>query len=805
MKSKSIWKISYKGFDPAQESLRESLCTLGNGYFGTRGAACEASASNIHYPGTYIAGVYNRLKTHIAGRTIANEDIVNCPNWLFLTFKTKGEDWFVPSKGKLLFYRQQLDIQSGVLSHHIRLQDRTGRITRVESKRFVHMASPHYAGIQYTITPENYTDWVTIRSLLDGAVLNTGIERYRQLNSRHLELLTLGSFAHNGVYLSMVTNQSRIEITEAAKLRLFVEGKEKNPNFKLVTKSKAAIGEEFRLYVRKGVSYTIEKIVSVYTSKDLVVSDPIMEAIDSLKRIPRFDELLNTHKSRWKELWNIFDISIEGDFFSQKALRFHIFHLLQTVSPNSINIDAGFPARGFHGESYRGHIFWDEIFAMPFYDLYIPRISRAILMYRFRRLGKAKEYAKKNGYKGAMFPWQSASSGDEETQVIHLNPLSGKWDPDYSRLQRHISFAVAYDIWQYFKHTDDYSFMAWYGAEMFLSIAQFAASLVYYSKKDRRYHTQGIMGPDEFHEKISGHPKPGLRDNAYSNVMITWVLSEALELMKELKREDRRKLIKKLRLKKEDFYLWEDISRKMNVIINKDGIISQFAGYFKLKELDWDSYRTMYGNIQRMDRILKAEGLSPDDYKVAKQADVLMIFYLFPLDSVRNVFQRLGYYFDKDMMKKNYIYYLERTSHGSTLSKVVHCLIALSLRRNKEALGFFREVLESDIYDIQGGTTPEGIHTGVMAGSVDIVTRGFAGVIIAEDSIIVKPRMPPHWKCLCFSLSIRGKRIKFRITHKDITVILKKSPESTSPLYLVTDSSRIELKRDKKVTVKCKR
>ncbi|OPX30639.1 MAG: hypothetical protein B1H08_01180 [Candidatus Omnitrophica bacterium 4484_171] len=804
MDSKSTWKITYDGFEPAEESLREAMCTLGNGYFGSRGAAPEVTASNIHYPGTYIAGVYNRLKTYMSGRTIVNEDMVNCPNWLFLTFRIKEGNWFIPSKVRFLYYRQQLDIRRGLLSRYVRAQDKKGQITRIETKRIVCMDNPHCGAIQYIITPENYSDWIIVRSLLDGAVLNTGVERYRQLNSKHLELLTLGSFAHNGVYLSVVTNQSRIEIAEASKLRFFAGEKEKIPHFKLITKNKAAMGEEFKFYARKGVSYVIEKAVSIYTSKDVGVSDSTMEAIDSLRKVPRFVNLLSNHEKKWEELWNVFDVSIEGDVFSQKVLRLHMFHLLQTVSPNTVNIDAGFPARGLHGESYRGHIFWDETFAMPFYNLHIPRVSRAILMYRFRRMGKAKEYAKKNGYKGAMFPWQSASSGEEETQIIHLNPLSGKWDPDYSRLQRHVSFAIAYNIWQYFKQTDDYNFIAWYGAEMFLSIAQFAASLVYYSKKDKRYHTQGIMGPDEFHEKMPGHPKAGLRDNAYSNVMITWVFIKALELIKVLNRSDRRRLINKLHLKKKDFYLWEDISRKMNVVINKEGIISQFAGYFKLKELDWDSYRAMYGDIHRMDRILKAEGLSPDDYKVTKQADVLMIFYLLPLYEIREIFNRLGYNFERSILKKNYLYYLKRTSHGSTLSNVVHCLIALSLRRRKEALSFFKKVLESDIYDIQGGTTPEGIHAGVMAGSIDILIRGFAGVSIVDNSIIVRPNLPSYWKSVCLNLLIKNQRIKFCITQKDISITLKESFHSQIPLYFITDNRSIKLKKARKITVKYK-
>ncbi len=796
----SNWKIIYRGFNPQEESLREAICTLGNGYVGTRGAAPEVTASNIHYPGTYIAGVYNRLKTHIAGKTVVNEDLVNCPNWLFLTFRIRGEDWFSPSRSRLLYFRQELDMKRGILHRDIRTYSRRGYITRIETRRLVHIANPHCLALQYIITPQNYSDFITVRYLIDGAVINSGVERYRQLNSCHLDLAALGSFSRNGVYLAVVTNQSRIEISQAAKLRVFAGRKEVIPVFNLVTKNKLAVGQEFRLKVKKKTSYVIEKVVFLYTSKDQGVTDPIMEAVNSLKRSPRFSTLLSTHTKEWKRLWNIFDISIKGDSFSQKIVRLHTFHLLQTFSLNNVNIDAGFPARGLHGESYRGHIFWDEIFALPFYNYHLPSVAKAILMYRYNRLNKAREYAKRYGYKGAMFPWQSASTGEEETQVLHLNPLSGKWDPDYSRLQRHVSFAIAYNVWSYFENTEDYDFMLKYGAEMFLSIAQFAASLARYNKRDRKFHTFGIMGPDEFHERYPSSPRAGLKDNAYSNFMISWVLTTALELISMLPEEDRRRLFRKINISSNDLRMWDVISRNMNIIINEDGIISQFDGYFNLKELDWDNYRDMYGNIQRMDRILKAEGLSPDDYKVTKQADVLMMFYLFSLREIRKIFERLGYSFEKRMLKNNYLYYLKRTSHGSTLSKVVHCLIAIYLRRNKEAWGFFRKVLESDIYDIQGGTTPEGIHTGVMAGSLDIVIRGFAGVNPIENVIYIKPRLPSLWKSVKFKLLIKNRWIKFTITRKKVTVVHRGHLQNA--LYACCNNKKVALTKRKTTVLK---
>ena len=773
MRKSSCWEITYNQFDPAQEGAREALCTLGNGYFATRGAIPEAFLSDVHYQGTYIAGVYNRLITNIAGKKIANEDLVNCPSWLFLTFKIDGDEWFYPSSRGILYYRQRLDIRKGVLSRSIRFQNRKGQRTLIETENIVHMGNSHYGAIRYMITPENYSGWITVKTVLDGSVINSGVERYRPLNSKHWKPSSLGSFRKNGVFLSMKTIQSRIEVAEAARIRIFVGQKEIKPAIKTSTKRREIITQEFRICVNKKKSYKIEKIVSIFTSQDKDIQTPVKAAIKAVQEAGRFSALLLSHQQAWAKLWKKFDIQIKGDDFSQKVIRLHIFHLLQIASRHNINIDAGFPARGLHGEAYRGHVFWDEIFALPLYALHIPEIAKALLLYRYRRLPQAREYARKAGFRGSMFPWQSASSGKEETQVIHLNPISGIWGPDYSSFQRHVSFAIAYNVWRYWKVAGDFDFLLNYGAEILLSIAQFGASLVRYNSRDKRYHTQGLVGPDEFHEAFPGSPKPGLTDNAYTNFMIVWTLLKAQEVLSILPEDDKTEIVKRLHLGQKELSKWEEITHKMNIAINRQGIISQFDGYFRLKELDWAGYKARYKEIHRMDRILKAEGNPPDDYKVSKQADVLMFFYLFPTPEIKNIFQNLGYSFDKNTLEKNYEYYLKRTSHGSTLSKVVHCFVAQLLGRQRESWQWFREVLESDVYDTQGGTTPEGIHAGVMGGSIDIVMRSFAGISLLGDIIKINPSLPKIWQRIKLRFHYKQSWISLSITRYEITILVQ--------------------------------
>jgi trehalose/maltose hydrolase-like predicted phosphorylase len=354
------------------------------------------------------------------------------------------------------------------------------------------------------------------------------------------------------------------------------------------------------------------------------------------------------HVRAWEDLWRRFDVQIQPADPGFKLnvpmlLRLNMFHLLQTISLHSIDLDIGVPARGWTGEAYQGHIFWDELFIFPFFNFRIPEITRALLTYRFRRLGEARSAAKAAGYKGAMFPWQSGSDGQEETDSFNLNPRSERWVRDNSYLQRHVGSAIAYNVWQYFQVTRDIEFLRFHGAELMLEIAHFWSSITTFNDERERYEIRGVMGPDEFHDGYPDTAAPGLNNNAYTNVMAVWVLCRTKEALDLLTSTHRAELMTRLGISSEELERWDDISRRMYVPFHADGIISQFEGYDALRELDWEKYRTRYDNIQRLDLILEAENDSPNRYKLSKQADVVMLFYLFSSEELGEPFTRLGW------------------------------------------------------------------------------------------------------------------------------------------------------------------
>jgi len=762
------WLLAYDGFHPEEEGLRESLCTLGNGYIATRGAGPEAEAGDVHYPGTYLAGGYNRLKTDIAGRVVENEDLVNLPNWLSFTFRIDGDTWFHLGAVEILSYRQELNLKQGVLTRTIHFRDKQGRRTKVSSRRFVHMKERHLCGLETSLTAENWSGNLEVLSGLDGRVVNAGVARYRQLSSKHLEWIKAASFDGDSLLLQVRTNQSHLEISQAARLRVLAGGKTLNVERHTVEEP-GFIAQKLSVELAPGQAVTFEKIVSIFTSKDRATSESGLEAHDVIQRSRGFDQLLQGHVLAWKHLWHRCSIEVDDGERTALVLRLHIFHLLQTVSFHAIDLDVGVPARGWHGEAYRGHVFWDELFIFPFLNLRIPELTRSLLLYRYRRLGEARAAAKAAGFRGAMFPWQSGSNGREESQRVHLNPRSGRWVPDNTYLQRHVNAAIAYNIWQYYQVTNDLEFMYFFGAEMILEIARFWASVTVYNPEVDRYEIHNVMGPDEYHDAYPDAREPGLRNNAYTNIMAVWVLCRALDVLETLPEERREELRTMLALEREEIELWEEISRKMRLVFFHDGVLSQFEGYENLEELDWDAYRAKYGAVQRLDRLLEAEGDSPNRYKVSKQADVLMLFYLFSAEELGELFERLRYPFPYETIPKNVNYYLERTTHGSSLSGVVNSWV-LARSDRPRSWRLFTQALEGDIKDSQHGTTAEGIHLGAMSGTVDLIQRGYTGIEARGDVLRFNPSLPAQLKRLRMSLRYRQQWLEVEVTQERLKV-----------------------------------
>jgi trehalose/maltose hydrolase-like predicted phosphorylase len=780
--------LSYDDFDPESEGLREALTSTGNGYFCTRGTAEWEDAGKVHYPGTYAHGCWNRETTIFGGSPVLNEDLVNLPNWLVLKLRIEGEEAIRLDNVDLLSYRHDYDVRRAMVQRELRFRDHEGRETTLRSRRFVSMAHSHLAAIEFTITAENWSGRAEVVSALDGRVTNKMVARYRELEGRHLDPVSPRTFGQETIALKAQTRQSNIYIAEAARTRVFQAG-ELLPGERTLHQMEDYIQQALAFDVTAGDPVRVEKLVALFTSHDNAITETLTAAGRHVQRYPDFAEALAEHEAAWTELWDVCDVELPHEARVQFLLRFHTAHVLQVCSRHTARHDAGVPARGLNGEAYRGHVFWDELFVYPFLNFRLPEVTRGLLMYRYRRLTEARAAAREAGYQGAMFPWQSGSDGTEESQVVHLNPLSGQWDPDNSHRQRHVNAAIFYNAWQYYQATDDMEFLRDYGAELMLEIARFWASLAHFNPERERYEIHGVMGPDEFHERYPGAKDDGLRNNAYTNVMVAWIAETARRVLDLLPKSRGDALRARLGVTDEELRTWEHMSRRMFVPFHGEDIISQFEGYAELEELDWERYRAEHDNIQRLDRILKAEGDDPARYQLAKQADTVMLFFLFPRDELQRLFEQLGYAHDPDLVRRTVDYYDQRTSHGSTLSLVAHAAVLADLDA-ESSWERFTAALESDVGDVQGGTTKEGIHMGVMSGTLDLPQSSYLGCSVRDGVLRFEPRVVDRLNGLVFSMQFRGTSIRLSVNGDKLTVLVRAEGFRGSVRIAVRDQVR---------------
>ena len=273
---------------------------------------------------------------------------------------------------------------------------------------------------------------------------------------------------------------------------------------------------------------TVDRLAAIVSARTKVPSPEVARRALQRARETGFDELLRRHRAAWDAAWSAADLRVDGDAADQHALRFAIYHMISTAHPGKDTVSIG--ARGLGGMSYFLHVFWDtEIFVLPFFIYTQPETALTMLKYRYRNLPGAREKAGHMGFKGALYPWESADKGIETTPPYGYGP-SGEQVPILSGLmEHHISADVAWAVWEYWKATGDDGFMASMGVEMLLETARFWVSRAA-SDDEGRYHVNVVVGPDEYHE--------GVNDNAYTNVLARWNIKRALEALAWLRELD---------------------------------------------------------------------------------------------------------------------------------------------------------------------------------------------------------------------------------------------------------------------------
>ena len=736
---------AFEGYDPEDEARREALLTLGNGLLSLRSAVPWAKAGDVHYPGLYRAGLYNRLPDRIEGQEVWNESVVNLPNPTFLTFRHAGEPkWFALEDMRVLSYRHALDAASGVATRNLVVEDGQGRRTALKEIRFVSMAEPELMALRLEIRPQNWRGRIELCSAIDGRVANDRVACLKHFSSQHL-IDVSGTVLESGVgCVTARTSQSAITIAVAARTEIF------NGRYEAHQRQGDEVGAEERFFCDvpdDGIA--IEKAMAMATG-----AEGTERALALVRDAGRFDDLLAAHRQGWAALSEHAHIGAETPDLAI-ALRLAEFRILQTVSSHVLGHDLGFPSRGWQ-EAYRGQIFWDEMLVLPYLTSHFPELAKALLLYRYRRLDDARANAAAAGFRGAMFPWRSASDGGEHTPRFQWNPLSGRWMRDNTNLQRHIASAVAYNVWNYCLCTGDESFLHHEGAEIILEVARFWGSIARYNAKEDRFDIAGIVGPDEYHTAYPGAEVPGLRNNSYTNVMAAWTLARALELLDRLPAEARRMLERRLGVDDAELRHWDRVSRRLRVEFAADGTLLPFAGFDRLIPLSPEELEDEAPG-QRPDWLMEARGDDINRYALAKQADTLMLPYLLSHGQLDETLDRLGYRVTSADMQRTAAEDLARMSHDSSLSELV-CAGALSSFDPERSWQCFKTTLEAE-HDPSGPTTSgDGAHLGAMAGALDVLQRHYLGFRVEEAGLQLCPNPPPGLRGITFRQVCRHGR-----------------------------------------------
>jgi trehalose/maltose hydrolase-like predicted phosphorylase len=629
--------------------------------------------------------------------------------------------------------------------------------------------------------------------MLNGVVRNHNTDGGLIGAYRHLEDVQVARPGTGRLLLTARTRHSGTPLAVAA--RIASDGASVDGSIREADR----IGETLHCDCAAGRSVWVEKVAAFATALDPATSDPSRAACSALADAPEFAALQVENARNWGRLWRRAEIRAD-DPELERDLAFHIFHLLQTVSPNTVHHDAGFPSRGWQ-EAYHGQIFWDELFVFPFLNHRFPEIARSLLLYRYRRLPEARRAAQGAGFAGARFPWRSASTGEEETPSYQINPLSGRLSPDHTRLQRHIGAAVSRNVWQYYLATEDRTFLAEYGAEMLVEIARFWASIATHDPEDDRYDIHGVIGPDEYHNAYPGAAAPGLDNNAYTNVMAAIALRNACEALECLSGERRRELTDLLGIAGDEPSQWRNVASRLRLRFTAEGIIEQFEGFSGLKELDIAAFRREHKE-GRIDHVLEASGDNVDAYQVAKQPDVLMLLYLLSPDDLIETVRAMGYEMDHAQIARTARYYLDRMSYESSLARVV-CAGAFARIDPWLSWSFFEKSLRIDFAASNSASAQQGLHLGAMAGSLDVLQKHYLGVRAGGDALVLRPAPPSPLGPVKMRLAWRGCAVKLEWDGAVLRLLAAR--DNHMPLPVNHDGRLIALAPGMEVSIKPER
>ena len=757
------WSIIEEGWDPSRVKSSESLMSLGNGAMGQR-ANFEEHYSGATFQGSYVAGVYYPDKTRVGwwknGYPEYFAKVLNAPNWIGINICINKERLDLATCKSVDRFRRELNMKEGWLSRSFTATLQNDVIVKVETKRFLSLDIDEIGAIKYNITPLNTNATIEYSPYLDNGITNED----SNWDDKFWDVLSI-DFEDNQAYIVSRTMKTDFYVCTYMHNEISLNGK-KLLLTPTVDAYKDSISFTYSQSVKQNETYTITKYGGYNSDRNHDRGELVQVAQNTLTKVANlgFNTLLEQQKQAWAKIWNMSDITIDGDVKAQQGIRFNIFQLNQTYLGKDTRLNIG--PKGFTGEKYGGSTYWDtEAYCIPFYMATKDQnVAKSLLEYRYKHLDKAIENAEKLGFtKGAALYPMVTMNGEE---------CHNEWEITFEEIHR--NGAISFAIYNYHRYTGDYSYIPEKGLEVLIGIARFWQQRANFSISKNKYVILGVTGPNEYENNIN--------NNWYTNYLAKWCIDYAIENIEIVKLEypsDYNRILAKVELTDKEILQWKAVAdnmyfpfdKKRNIFLQQDGFLD--------KELitvsDLPKSERPINQKWSWDKILRSPYI--------KQADTLQGFYFFEN------------HFSDEELERHFDFYEPFTVHESSLSPCVHSIQAAKLGRMEQAYAFYLRTSRLDLDDYNY-EVEEGLHITSMAGTWMSIVEGFGGMRVVNNTLSFEPKIPKQWEAFSFKVNFRNQILKVNAckghTHfelegdKDLEIIVNNNKVVISPNSLVT-------------------
>jgi len=755
------WSIIEEGFDAERVKSSESLFSIGNGAMGQR-ANFEENYSGDTFQGSYIAGIYYPDKTKVGwwknGYPEYFAKVLNAPNWIGIDIEINSENFDLNSC-KVRNFRRELNMKEGWYHRSFEAILQNGTEVSVNVRRFLSLNLDEAGFINYEITPLNNDAAIVYKPYIDAGVSNLDAN-WEEKFWEPLEVKHSG----NEAFVTARTFKTHFNVTTFMQNSIFSNGKNLNVSNENTEATAAKIQFKYTVNVAKGETSAIQKIggytVSLNHDNTLAAAENVIkEAVSK-----GYDALLDEQIEAWAKIWEMSDITIDGDVEAQQGIRFNIFQLNQTYLGKDSRLNIG--PKGFTGEKYGGSTYWDtEAYCIPFYmATKDQQVARNLLTYRYNQLDKAIENAEKLGFTNGAALYPMVTMNGEECH--------NEWEITFEEIHR--NGAIAFAIFNYFRYTGDYSYIPEKGLEVLIAIARFWHQRATYSTHKNQFMILGVTGPNEYENNVN--------NNFYTNYLAKWCIEYAAEQIEKVKSDyasDYDRIMSKVNLDDNEISKWKKVADSMylpfseehDVYLQQDGFLDKDL----VKVSDLDKSQRPINQKWSWDRILRSPYI--------KQADVLQGFYFFED------------HFSTEQLEKHFDFYEPFTVHESSLSPCVHSIQAAVLGKMDMAYTFYLRTSRLDLDDYNK-EVEEGCHITSMAGTWMSIVEGFGGMRVKDDALHFTPRIPEQWDGYSFKINFRNQILKVSVQAnetkfsleggKDITVFVNGKAVLVEPNSLVT-------------------